>query len=225
MRLLFLISFFSLVYSPLLCQEKKDGSLVVKLVYGKDSFKIEDAKPISEHANETQFQVLKFYITGLEFYENGKRVWKENANYHLIDASKPESLKLPVYKPEHIRFDALKFVLGVDSLTNVSGVMGGDLDPTKGMYWTWQSGYIHFKLEGKSAACQNPKKEFQFHLGGYRAPYSTIQTITIVTAKLELVFDIKSFMEQLNLSKQDHLMLPGAEAKRLSDLLHRSFRK
>ena len=77
------------------------------------------------------------------------------------------------------RHDKIKFNLGIDSLTNVSGVMGGDLDPTKGMYWTWQSGYINFKMEGSSAVCPTRNHEFQFHIGGYQDPFYAMQTLEL----------------------------------------------
>jgi hypothetical protein len=46
--------------------------------------------------------------------------------------------KLSFDLPTYLKYDQIQFQLGIDSLTNVSGAMGGDLDPTKGMYWTWQ---------------------------------------------------------------------------------------
>jgi len=48
----------------------------------------------------------------------------------------------------------------VDSLANVSGAMSNDLDATKGMYWSWQSGFINLKIEGKSASCKTRKINF-----------------------------------------------------------------
>ena len=77
--------------------------------------------------------------------------------------------------PEDTEFDAIQFNLGIDSLTNVSGALGGDLDPTKGMYWTWQNGYVNFKLQGTSDLCNNPKNEFEFHLGGYLKPFNNYE--------------------------------------------------
>ena len=81
--------------------------------------------------------------------------------------------------PPDLTYDQLAFDIGIDSITNVSGAMGGDLDPTKGMYWTWQSGYINFKLEGTSPDCPARKNEFQFHLGGYAYPNASVQKIAL----------------------------------------------
>lgn len=59
------------------------------------------------------------------------------------------------------------------------------------MYWTWQSGYINAKLEGKSNLVNTPTHAFAFHLGGYLNPFQTLQTISIpCTTKDKLtIFD------------------------------------
>ena len=80
-----------------------------------------------------------------------------------------------------MRFNTIAFNLGIDSITNVSGAQGGDLDPTKGMYWAWQSGFINIKLQGTSNSCPPPKNEFEFHLGGYQYPFNSLQTIILKT--------------------------------------------
>lgn len=96
-----------------------------------------------------QLETLKIYISELSILNDKNVIWKEQNSFHLIDFSHPSTLLLILKLPSYQSFNKLKFNLGIDSLTNVSGAMGGDLDPTNGMYWTWQSGYINFKLEGK----------------------------------------------------------------------------
>ena len=64
--------------------------------------------------------------------------------------------------------------------------MGGDLDPTKGMYWAWQSGYINFKMEGSCSQCLATKNNFEFHLGGYQQPFYAMQTIELNTTACEM---------------------------------------
>jgi hypothetical protein len=128
-----------------------------------------------------QFTSFKFYISHLELMNGNKVVWKDKVTYHLIDAFDEKTLVLQI--PSNISFTKIKFQLGIDSLTNVSGAMGGDLDPTKGMYWTWQSGYINFKLEGTSNICKTRHNEFQFHLGGYQQPFNSLQTVFVQVSK------------------------------------------
>jgi len=101
--------------------------------------------------------------------------WKPTGdayNYHLVDWSDPASLhyELPATQPP-TRLDC---IFGVDSLTNSQGVKGGDLDPIHGMYWTWNSGYIHVKIEGEASWSEARKQRFIYHLGGYQGKYPAI---------------------------------------------------
>jgi len=164
---------------------------------------------------------LKFYLTKFSLIKSLKTVWQEDNSYHLIDISDPKSLSFIFNLSENIDFDEIHFLFGTDSLTNVSGVMGGDLDPTKGMYWAWNSGYINFKIEGN-----NNLIPFEFHLGGYAPPFQTAQKITLKTNNknnLNIKLNIVKFLEQLNLTEQTNIMSPGKEAKRLSKILSTLF--
>jgi hypothetical protein len=128
--------------------------------------------------------------------------------------------------PDNIKFNTLKFNLGIDSITNNAGAMGGDLDPTNGMYWTWQSGYINFKLEGVSSKCPSRNHEFQFHLGGYAFPDNALRQIEINTNEndnVNIVLDIKKFIEEVNISEHEHVMSPGKKAMDYSSLASECF--
>jgi hypothetical protein len=140
-----------------------ENNLVLDSTYtqAKDSFRIE---------------TFRFYITRIEFYNNKKLVWKEKNSFHLIDAAKKTSQTINLKTPANLNYDFIQFNLGVDSVTNVSGALGGDLDPTKGMYWTWQNGYINFKIEGK----RNTEKEnLKIHLGGYKNNFNEFKKIKL----------------------------------------------
>lgn len=165
-----------------------------------------------------QITALRFYISGIELLDKNKTVWKDPIQFHLMDAFIEKTLAVTI--PSNISYTKLKFNLGIDSTTNVSGAVGGDLDPTKGMYWTWQSGYINFKLEGSSNVCKTRHNEFQFHLGGYQSPYNNLQTVfTDAGSKqnIEVGIDIQKIMNQLNLAQQHHIMSPGQEAMNFSE--------
>lgn len=116
--------------------------------------------------------------------------------------------------------------MGIDSLTNVSGALGGDLDPTKGMYWTWQSGYINFKLEGKSQYCNTRNNEFQFHLGGYLQPFYCLQSLKMKvnnSQEINIVLDVKKIIDAIDLKSLNHVMSPGKDAMTLSIIAANSF--
>lgn len=169
---------------------------------------------------------LRFYLTNFVFLKNGAVVFAEKNSHHLLDLEDENSLVLKFQLPENAGFDSLKFDLGVDSLTNLSGAMGGDLDPTRGMFWTWQSGYINFKMEGFFEKCPARNHEFQFHLGGYLPPFPTAQKVflpVLEKEKMRVDFDLASFFEKIDWPKKHNIMSPCAEAVENSRVLAKSF--
>ncbi len=154
---------------------------------------------------------LRFYISKIELVQTNKVIFSEANSYHLLDFGVDSSLTISLKIPKGLNFSSLRFQLGIDSLTNVSGAMGGHLDPTMGMYWTWQSGYINFKLEGKSNLCLARNNQFIFHVGGYALEENSLQKIELPFKKNSstIVFDIKPFFTLVDVSKTNHIMSPG----------------
>jgi len=176
----------------------------------------------SLQTDSTTIEVLKFYISKLELVSKGKQTWKDPKSVHLIDVSLKNSMQLRLDLLQNTAYDTLKFMIGIDSLTNVSGAMGGDLDPTKGMYWTWQSGYINIKLEGHSSRSQAKDHSFAFHIGGYKKPHVPLQIITIPIHSMDhihLRMDVGKWLEKIDLSTRDHIMSPGEEGVRAAQFL------
>lgn len=169
---------------------------------------------------------LRFYLSNFVFLKNDTVVFEEKNSYHLLDLENENSLSLEFEEAPNMDFDHIQFKLGIDSLTHISGVMGGDLDPTKGMLWAWQSGYINVKLEGFSEKCPTRNHEFQFHLGGYLAPFQSVQTISLSVPKrknLLLLLDLTPFFEQVDWAKKNSIMSPSKEAVAFSKILANSF--
>ena len=176
--------------------------------------------------DSVMIETLRFYISEIELYSGGAMVYKEQNSTHLIDASELKSMALAVQMPAALQYNSIHFNLGLDSIINTSGALGGDLDPANGMYWAWQSGYINCKLEGKSNRCPARKNEFHFHLGGYLSPYSALQHVAINTSgKNDIVIEVPvdRFLSQIDLSRQHSVMIPGAEAVLLSEALIKVF--
>ena len=135
---------------------------------------------------------------------------KAKKEYKLVDFASLKSCRL-LYKKSS---QPLQLDIGVDSLTNLQTNFSNDLDPIHGMYWTWQNGFIHFKLEGSFLPMNSIEKQFQFHLGGYSFPNNSVQHLEIVnpgsTSGLELnIYPLIAYIRQLG--KLD-LLSPGAEA-------------
>ncbi|HWY12651.1 MAG TPA: MbnP family protein, partial [Bacteroidia bacterium] len=160
------------------CFSQKAQTLIFSPTFGSATLSTENYYKTGEK-DSIQITELKFYVSDIELWQEQKLVWKEKKSFHLVDISDPKSLSLALNLPSAINFTEIKFNLGIDSVTNVSGAMGGALDPILGMYWAWQSGYINLKLEGKSNLCKTRNNEFQFHLGGYLSPFLGLQHVNV----------------------------------------------
>lgn len=176
----------------------------------------------SSHHDSIMITNVQFYLSKIELLNKGKTIWQEPNSYHLLSADDSSSLHLKLLTPANLTFNSIRFYIGIDSTTNYAGAQGGDLDPTKGMYWTWQNGYINFKLEGKSTQCNTRNNEFTFHIGGYQFPYNALQTAIIPCSTANTInfnIDISKWFDAIDLSKQNHVMSPNAEALLLANKL------
>ena len=161
---------------------------------------------------------FKYYVSHFELTnEQGKKITLP-VQYYLIDAADSVSgnitLNIPIGKYRWIHF-----LLGVDSLRNVSGVQSGALDPLHGMFWTWNSGYIMAKLEGTATSSQIAGKQFTYHIGGFRGNNNTARSITLPLSvpdnKALIIADAKKWFEgsyPLMISKEPVCHSPGTLA-------------
>ncbi|MEO8085661.1 MAG: MbnP family protein [Bacteroidota bacterium] len=199
----------------LFAQTETDYVISFHPEYNHSPFRLLDTFYKIKSGDSIRIETFRFYISGIEFLLNNKTVWKETESFHLIDAANENSLKLVFHIPSLISYDQVKFNLGIDSLTNVSGAMGGDLDPTRGMYWTWQNGYINLKLEGNCNLCKTRNNEFQFHLGGYQFPLSAIQIISLPAHQgnnMVVNIALDKLLEDWDFTYNNHIMSPSKEA-------------
>lgn len=171
-------------------------------------------------------EMFKCYISKMILLDHQKVVYSATQSFHLLDIDQANSLHITIPLPTNLRFTTIQFLVGIDSITNNAGALGGDLDPTQGMYWSWQSGYINAKIEGRSHLSPTPAHDFQFHLGGYQYPYNAateVQLNTVFTTKIAISINLKSWFDQINFTTQHHIMSPSEEAVRLAKLLATCF--
>lgn len=184
-------------------------------------------EPIKDTLGDSlSLHTLKFYLSNFVFLKKGAVVMQEKNRYHLLDLEDENTLNLKFTGISKMDFDQVQFNLGIDSLTHTSGAMNGDLDPTKGMFWTWQSGYINLKLEGFFEKCPTQNHRFEFHLGGYLAPHQTVQTVRLKVPNgnnFQLQLDLTAFFKQVDWEKKHHVMSPCKEAVAASKTLANSF--
>ena len=159
---------------------------------------------------------FKCFISSLTYYKNDSIVNYSVKKVHLIDAT--DSTTFIISENKYFKYDEIRFNIGIDSLTNVSGVFEGDLDPANGMYWTWQSGYINFKLEGTSSLSSARKNKFYWHIGGYSTPFNTLRHVALKTNG-EVIIQLKKLFEKIDISAQNQVMSPNDNAVQIADEL------
>ena len=83
---------------------------------------------------EYTVSAFRFYIHGIEFLNSRSNiVTSTDKNDHfLVNAIDPVSSSIVVKVPVG-EYDGMRFLIGVDSIRNVSGAQTGALDPAQGM--------------------------------------------------------------------------------------------
>jgi hypothetical protein len=114
---------------------------------------------------------LKYYISNIKLNN-----FKEKKSYHLIDAFTKDSININLPTGN---YNNIQFLVGVDSLMNCSGAQAGALDPLNDMFWTWNSGYVMFKMEGISKNSNADNNRIEQHIGGYKGMYKTMREIKL----------------------------------------------
>jgi hypothetical protein len=193
-----------------------------------------DSSKIYQNASNESFQIsrCKFYLSSVELTASNGQVVGETDSYHLIDGMDPESQSF-TFLTEKGLYDSLHFWIGVDSARNVSGAQSGALDPANGMFWTWNTGYIFAKLEGRSPASTAVNQQFTYHIGGFKTNENALRKISLpaafqldkeitieLTAELANWFDGK---ESLRIASNPTVMKPGITAMKFADNYARMF--
>lgn len=200
------------------------------------------------------FSLLQYFISNIELIKtNGEKYTiPKKESFFLVKEQADSTRTIALTAPEGI-YSAISFLVGVDSVTSTlcigerKGVLdpGRDMSAGESMYWTWNSGYIFFKLEGSSPgipADATGFRQFEFHIGGYGGYNSpTINNIRRVTIHLpakeplrvstdkktivHLQFDVLQVLDavwRIDLKTQHHIMLTPVSS-RIADNYARGF--
>lgn len=179
---------------------------------------------LTQNNDSISFSTLKMYFSDFRFKDkiSGRITSIDTLIFYDLADSSTNSL---FNELSLINFESVAFTLGLDSSKNVSGELENAYDPLLGMYWAWNTGYINLKIMGESSAVPTNSNEFEFHLGGYRSPFATAQTIQIDLNDQYIYFDLeKLFSESINLTKNHHIMLPCKDAFLISQGLSAYFK-
>ncbi|WP_157623121.1 MbnP family protein [Solimonas soli] len=115
---------------------------------------------------------LRYYLSNFRLRRHD-RSWSAAARsdsdargYVLVDEAQPASRSFEVAGFAPGEYEGVEFLIGVDAARNSAGAQTGALDPALGMFWTWNSGYIFLKLEGRSPQATTPGQRVSWHVGG-----------------------------------------------------------
>jgi hypothetical protein len=206
-----------------LCIAHKIGAQMTILPVFGDKPITEKTWFVSKNGDSIQFDNIRFYLSNIQLVMDDKSVIRDSIKAHLVDVFEPNSLHIALPKVDFKHVKTLHFDIGIDSLTNVSGALSGDLDPQRGMYWAWQSGYVNLKIEGKSPQCKSRKNVFQYHIGGYLPPFYAkrhveLPILGIYTEGSLLNINFSKFFDSLHIASQNSIMIPCKDAMQLADL-------
>jgi hypothetical protein len=120
-----------------------------------------------------------YYISNIVFVDDSGRRFAEPESYHLAMAATPSTLSFDIANVPKANYVSMEFLIGVDSVRNISGAQTGDLDTKYGMFWDWSTGYIMAKMEGTAARSAAAGNMVSYHIAGYKGPYSGIRKVTL----------------------------------------------
>lgn len=186
-------------------------------VFCQDTQTISFQIDTSFETEPASIDVFKGYISNIELtFEDGNRYTDSNG-YYLINFLDPSTTSIEISTGITKKISSISYLLGTDSLINVSGVYSGDLDPILGMYWAWNSGYINWKLEGNFKG-----EDFTYHVGGYAYPNPTMQRISHevnqnATEKIVITIELIQFLRSIDFSANSMIMSPRKEAVNLAN--------
>jgi hypothetical protein len=169
---------------------------------------------------------LKYYVSNICLLTKG--ALEVDKTVYLIDAAKENT----IIKKDGRKIVGISFLLGVDSILHCSGAQSGALDPLNDMFWTWNNGYVNFKLEGKSVSSTADNNRIEQHIGGYNGEYKTMREI-VLPINEKYFFKKNTITIQMNLDKYWNgikiaelpvIATSGALAKKTADNFTKMFK-
>ena len=165
-----------------------------------------------------EFHEGLFYLSKLQGYFHVKTEGK------LVDVSDTWLFNFAELEHGFQTKGPTSLMFGVDSALNFQGVHGGDLDPIHGMYWTWQTGYIHCKIEGIFI---NGEKQIPivFHLGGFDSfTDGPFEIAELKKDQSTLILDLGPAINWALENGVNQVMSPGKKADAISNELVKGMR-
>lgn len=148
------------------------GQVALKLnhIWGEDlrAFYMRQWLQHPETGDSLRFDSLRYYVSAISLL-NDKGQWiyaPLDPQLVLLDFSTLFLIQLAQIPVGD--YEAIRFRLGVDSVSNAAGIGPNFLDPLYGMYHGPSMGYIHIKAKGNANSA--PSSQFNYELCGYGQP-------------------------------------------------------
>ena len=145
---------------------------------GNDTLVFKSKEYVNELGQKYTVTKFKYYVSNIQLTNDSGKVFSSD-EYFLINEDDVQSKGMSIRNIPPGNYKSLTFILGVDSLRNCSGLQEGALDPIKGMFWAWNTGYIFLKLEGASESSTAQGGIFEYHIGGFKEPANSIRKISL----------------------------------------------
>jgi hypothetical protein len=129
-----------------------------------------------ESFNITMF---KYYVSNFSLTTTTGQEVTLVPEYFLVNEDKDSTKVISLQQLPAGTYRGISFLLGVDSIRNISGAQTGALDPVNGMFWTWNSGYIMAKLEGTSPVSTMPANLIEYHIGGFKGANNSLRLVQL----------------------------------------------
>lgn len=171
---------------------KKGGSVILNIdnVIGNQNLEYDKTYSIASGEKYT-IKKLKYYISNIQFMKSDGSVTtvQQDSSYFLVDESNSASMILSLPQVEIGKYLAIRLMIGVDSAKSMAPLekRRGVLDMSglgQDMYWTWNQGYIFFKMEGIYTDFSGKNDDYTYHIGGFGNNGSSLNNIKVITIPL-----------------------------------------
>ena len=210
--------------------DKNSVSLYFENLVGTDPVVLNTKTYTNASGEDFTISTFNYFVSNISLKKSDGTELKFADKYFLVKQSVESSHTITLPDVPAGDYTSVSFMVGVDSAKSVSDVSQrtGVLDPasygTDNMYWSWNSGYIFFKMEGKSAKSTNTAKDYKFHIGGFGGmtakTANNLRTVTLTMADLakvrkniapevHLAIDVqKVFKSTLKIAESNTIMNP-----------------
>ncbi|TNE81377.1 MAG: hypothetical protein EP332_04455 [Bacteroidetes bacterium] len=195
---------------PTATPEARGGELEVKVNFQANGNAVnwESMEYVTPAGDSVQLDLIRHYLSNFEFHspETG---WEKVEKYALVEYDIASSQTLNFKDLPFGQYDSVRFYMGLDSAINHNIDHFNTLDPAYNMLWTWNTGYIFIKYEGKFKNSNDVVVPFGYHIGAdnylmsYSLPISTTKALTVSNTKatINLNFELMELFDNPNLIK------------------------